>query len=103
MPNSHVKISPVASIQSKFIDDEDEMEFIMSRMGLPSTPPPETNDDESGIPDLPKMEKKAQFKPVVLMQDKDADYETLDLGLSIVLDKALKKMGIWIPETVRGK
>ena len=46
------------------------------------------------------MEKKVAFKPVILMQDLDADYQILDLGLTIILDKNLKKLGIWIPETV---
>ena len=37
------------------------------------------------------------------MQDIDADYQVLDLGLMVILDKNIKKVGIWIPETPLGK
>ena len=61
-------------------------------------------DFEKGIPSLPKMQdRQAKFKPVILMQDIDADYQVLDLGLMVILDKNIKKVGIWIPETPLGK
>ena len=53
-----------------------------------------------GIPDLPKMEKKAPFKPALLVPNCESDYQIQDLGLKVVLDKNLRKMGIWIPETI---
>ena len=53
---------------------------------------------------MPKMQdRQAKFKPVILMQDIDADYQVLDLGLMVILDKNIKKVGIWIPETPLGK
>ena len=53
---------------------------------------------------MPKMQdRQAKFKPVILMQDLDADYQVLDLGLMVILDKSIKKVGIWIPETPLGK
>ena len=89
----------------RFIDDEDEMEFILSRLELPNTPTETENEDdkqseaaavvkdlENGIPNLPKMDKKTKFKPVILMQDIDADYQVLDLGLMVTLDKNIKKV-----------
>ena len=49
------------------------------------------------------QDRQAKFKPVILMQDIDADYQVLDLGLMVILDKSIKKVGIWIPETPLGK
>lgn len=94
-------------IPCRFIDDETELEFIMSRMELPSikeetqaaATESRSEGNEHGIPDLPKLEKTATFKPVLLMQNLDADYQAQDLGLEIILDKTLRKLGIWIPET----
>ena len=48
------------------------------------------------------QDRQAKFKPVILMQDIDADYQVLDLGLMVILDKSIKKVGIWIPETPLG-
>ena len=45
------------------------------------------------------QDRQAKFKPVILMQDIDADYQVLDLGLMVILDRSIKKVGIWIPET----
>ena len=46
------------------------------------------------------MEKKAPFKPALLVPNCESDYQIQDLGLKVVLDKNLRKMGIWIPETI---
>ena len=94
----------------RFIDDDTEIDFIMSRieqpLNIPNNKVAEENtsgsgaESEKGIPDLPDS-KSDSFKPVLLMLDKDADYQVLDLGLKISLDRELKMIGIWLPETVR--
>ena len=94
----------------RFIDDDTEIDFIMSRieqpLNIPNSKAAEDNtlgggaESEKGIPDLPDS-KSDSFKPVLLMLDKDADYQVLDLGLKISLDRELKMIGIWLPETVR--
>ena len=93
----------------RFIDDDTEIDFIMSRieqpLNIPNNKAAEDNtlgggaESEKGIPDLPDS-KSDSFKPVLLMLDKDADYQVLDLGLKISLDRELKMIGIWLPETV---
>jgi len=93
----------------RFIDDDTEIDFIMSRieqpLNIPNNKVAEDNtsgsgaESEKGIPDLPDS-KSDSFKPVLLMLDKDADYQVLDLGLKISLDRELKMIGIWLPETV---
>ena len=87
----------------RFIDDETEIEFIQSRVKKSSNPaaaPAKDFDSENGIPNLPKIERKSSFTPVILIQNTNADYQILDLGLTIILDKNLQNVGIWIPETV---
>ena len=76
----------------------------MSRVEQPlniTTETPE-NSQNCGIPDLPKLMdgKKESFRPQILIQNADADYQILEVSLTIVLDLGLKKIGIWIPETV---
>ena len=91
----------------RFIDDALEIEFIMSRIEQPLNIPKDarkaegadSGGEEKGIPSLPDI-KSESFKPVVLMLDVDADYQILDLGLKIALDRELKMIGIWLPETV---
>lgn len=112
MPASHLNKAGGSSEANvtvgRFIDDETEMEFIMSRMDLPCTneatkaaaASPTSEKGEQGIPDLPKMDKKASFQLVFLMPNMDSDYQVQDLGLCITLDRNLRKLGIWIPETV---
>ena len=86
----------------RFIDDETEIEFIQSRVKKSSNAaaPAKDFDSENGIPNLPKIERKSNFTPVILIQNTNADYQILDLGLTIILDKNLQNVGIWIPETV---
>jgi len=86
----------------RFIDDETEIEFIQSRVKKSSNAaaPAKDFDSENGIPNLPKIERKSSFTPVILIQNTNADYQILDLGLTIILDKNLQNVGIWIPETV---
>ena len=55
----------------------------------------------TGIPELPKVDKKVLFKPLILIPNLDSEYKIMDCGLQITLDSYLKKVGIWIPETVR--
>lgn len=91
----------------RFIDDDTEIDFIMSRIEQPLNIPNKNTgnsaetlgETEKGIPDLPDLQSES-FKPVLLMLDKDADYQVLDLGLKICLDRELKMIGIWLPETV---
>ena len=91
----------------RFIDDDTEIDFIMSRIEQPLNIPNKNagnsaetlGEAEKGIPDLPDLQSES-FKPVLLMLDKDADYQVLDLGLKICLDRELKMIGIWLPETV---
>jgi len=91
----------------RFIDDDTEIDFIMSRIEQPLNIPNKNagnsaetlGETEKGIPDLPDLQSES-FKPVLLMLDKDADYQVLDLGLKICLDRELKMIGIWLPETV---
>ena len=106
MPTFSGKSGKDASM-GRFIDDSLEIEFIMSRIEQPLNIPKnsgklentDSGAEEKGIPNLPDT-KPESFKPVVLMQDKDADYQILDLGLKIALDRDLKMIGIWLPETV---
>ena len=83
----------------------DQMSSNLLRMELPNTPTDEdenekqsvaaavSKDVEKGIPNLPKMpDNQAKFKPVILMQDVDADYKVLDLGLMVTLDRNIKKV-----------
>ena len=89
----------------RFIDDALEIEFILSRIEQPlknEAGKAETSNaggEEKGIPNLPDI-KSESFRPVVLMLDVDADYQIMDLGLKIALDRDLKMIGIWLPETV---
>ena len=75
----------------------------LKRMELPNTPTDDdkkqsiaaavSKDDEKGIPNLPKMpDSQGKFKPVILMQDADADYQVLDLGLMVTLDRNMRKV-----------
>ena len=90
---------PVGPNFGRFIDDETEIEFIQSRVKkLPNVT--KDLDSENGIPNLPKIEKKLSFTPTILIQNTNADYQILDLGLTIILDQCLKNVGIWIPETI---
>ena len=85
----------------RFIDDETEIEFILSRVKESANPgATKATDEEKGIPNLPSVEEKANFKPVILVQNTNADYQILDLDLSVILDKNVRKVGIWIPETI---
>ena len=80
----------------RFIDDETEIEFIQSRVKKSSNAatPAKDFDSENGIPNLPKIERKSTFTPVILIQNTNADYQILDLGLTIILDKNLQNVGI---------
>jgi len=109
MPLNHAKNVPMeANVKvGRFIDDETEMEFIMSRLDLPESAsnagnksPNEEDKEKTGIPELPRMEKRPVFKAVLLIQNQDADYQVHDLGLKIVLDQNLRRVGVWIPETI---
>ena len=93
----HIPRTSVDSNFGRFIDDETEIEFIMSRINSPEVPPLKKSESESeGIPNLPTVQKETNFKPVVIIQNKDADYQILDLGLMVTLDKTIRKVGIWV-------
>ena len=74
----------------------------MSRITSPEVPPLKESESElrEGIPNLPIFQKETNFKPMVIIQNKDSDYQILDLGLMVTLDKSIRKLGIWIPETI---
>ena len=54
----------------------------------------------AGIPELPKLDKKCGYKPMILIPNLDGEYQMLNCNLKITLDPTLKLIGIWIPETV---
>ena len=59
-----------------------------------------SNGATAGIPELPKIDKKCGYKPMILIPNLDGEYQILNGNLKITLDPTLKQIGIWIPETV---
>jgi hypothetical protein len=89
----------------RFLDDETEVDFIISRLEQPlNIPEIKRAEDESGagIPHLPETSTNPQLgQPKILVQNIDADYQVMEyVKIKITLDTQLRKIGIWIPETV---
>ena len=83
------------------MDEEAEIEFTLASMDLPRGDGQEDFRHEQGIPPLPVMKTAVVCKPYLLIQNVNNGYQMQDLGLSVVMDKTLRKVGIWLPEHVR--
>jgi hypothetical protein len=89
----------------RFLDDETEVDFIMSRLEQPlNIPEIKRAEDKSGagIPHLPETSTDSQLGQLkILVQNIDADYQVMEnVKTKITLDTQFRKIGIWIPETV---